>query len=670
MRKNTLLIISLVTAITLAFSGCSNKGRNYKSIKLEPALTTQEVLDFYVKELSYESITQYSNLNTEVLEYNEVDGEMKEKAIKSYKEVIKDYKSTSNYRISKYNHEYLKSFLDDLIINEKEIVGVKEALGYYYVEVIYDTVENKTGVVKDEANYVGINGIIVEDYEGNVTIDKDYLELAIGEINRSRKLNNQDLIEGGLDIGVGGNTVVRSGIDDVDTESIEQGTENIDAESISQGTENIDTESIGQITENKDTDIIDEIVLKEMDNSTKSIIDGLSYSADKVMQLDYNVIEFNTVVGSSKEQIAFMPDIGLVYTAALESGSVNGYGLFDAGNYGLKDFGYNRSNTNGELNITFVFKQNELQGKDLDYQFLYVNSYKNNNGLGDIVEITVPGFIRTEIEKVVERLDRATNNRDVTALLGRGIVEDARLGMLYGMYGVNSQIVSLVSNVKRVIERDNNTYLIELERTIEDCAKGTGVTAVYEDVYYMVVRQKELKFTINDILLVSRELKRVPEPDPDSASYRRLVALNLAGPVSEENKIGIRSTLKNLYGASTDRKINGMYESFNTDTELLSEERLEYLNSRLRGYLVNMGVSQPAVMNGRVTTWIGGYDTQAEVMTEELIEYVGMDAGLVIECYYLLSNYGTQWVIDDIQVTGEREVSGNDLAEIRDRIVH
>jgi len=617
MKIRAILISLTVMALTL--TGCSSKGMAYKSIRLEPPLTTQEVLDYYAKELSYESITQYSKLDTEELEYNIIEGDMKDKAINSYKEVIRDYKSTSNYKISKYNHEYLKAFLDDLVITEKGIAGVKEAMGYYYVEVNYGVSANKTGVFKEQANYLGINGVIIEDYEGNTVIDDEYLELAVDEVNKARK---------------------------------EQGKAQLNIKNTGDKTE--DTESNDGIN-----------AINRNDNSV-----GISVgkSINKVRHLDFDVKEFNNVVGSSKEQIAFMPDVSLVFKPTLESGTVNGYGLFDAGNYGLKDFGYNRNNLNGELTITFVFKQNELEGKELDYQFCYINSYVNNNNINGLSEVTVPEFIRTELEKLVERLDRAINNRDIAALMGREIVEDAGMGMLQGMYGANSQIVSLVSNINKILARDNNIYLVELERTVEDCAKGIGVTAVYEDRYYLVIRQDDLLFKINDMVLMSRELKRVPEPNPDNASYRRLVALNLAGPISEQNKLGIKATLEGLYQASTDRKLDGMYGSFNTNLELLSEERLEYLNSKLRGYLVAKGVNQPAVMSGKVTTWIGGYDTQAEVTTQELIEYEGTDTGIVLECYYLMSNYGTKWVIDDIEVISETEVSGAELAEIREKL--
>jgi len=585
----------------------------YKSIRPEFFLTTQEVLDYYAKELSYESITQYTKLSSEEIEYNVVEGDMKEKAINAYKDVIKEYKLTNDYRISKYNHEYLKAFIDDLVINEKEVVGVKEAKGYYYVEVKFSTSPNKAGTFKENANYLGINGIIIRDYMGEVTIDEEYLALAIAEINRARK---------------------------------EQGRELITA------------------LENKEME--SESTLNNRGENSVGI--SIGANADKVRQLIYDVREFNTVVGSSKEQIAFMPDINMVFRPTGENGTANGYGIFDSGNYGLKDFGYNRNNSNGELTITFVFKQNELEGKKLDYQFCYINSYNNYNDFSRDGNITIPNFIKTELDKIVERLDRAINNRDITALMSREIVEDAGLATLQGLYGANSQIVHLVSKVKRVMARDNNTYLVEIERTVEDTAKGTNVTSVYLDTYYAVIRQVDLKFKINDMVLMSRELRRTPEPNPDSATYRRLVALNLAGPISEKNKAGIKSTLQKLYTASTQRTLSGMYETFNSNRELLSEERLEYINSKLRGYLIAQGTKQPAVMTGKVTTWIGGYDTQAELVTQELIEYTGLDKGLVLECYYLMSNYGTEWVIDDIEVISETEVTGEQLAEIRAKI--
>ena len=614
--------IIISTAIAVSLVGCSSNNSKYRDIQPDQMMTTQEVLDYYAKEMSYKPITQYNILNNNQLSFNTVKGDMYDKAVSAYKKVISEYKKNSNFSLSEGQHDYLKYFIDNMVITEDSIVAVKEAMGYYYVEVNYNTGSNTVGSFKPTANYLGIDGIIIEDYYGDTVIDDRYLESAIKSINEYRKSNGDKLLTTqGLEVGEGGKTI---------------------------------------------------------DNQVGNV-GSITYT-DKVRKLDYDVSEFNKVVGSSKEQIAFMPSINFVYEPTNIKGTANGYGIFPAGEFGLKDFGYNRLSDSGKLTVTYIFKQNELNGNELTYQLCYINSYNNDNKLSKYIqtvekedgtveevmsETTVPEFIKKELSKVIERLDRAVCNRDISALMNTEIVEDAGLGMLYGMYGENSQIVSFVSNVNKVIDRNNNVYLLELERTVEDAAKGTNTTAVYNDTYYAVVRQENLVFKVNDIVMVSRELVRAPEPDPDNASYRRLVALNLSGPISQANKDSITLSLNTLYKASTERKLSDMYARFNSNKELLTEEKLEYLNSKLRGYLIAQGTNQPAVMSGKVTSWIGGYDTQAELTTEELIEYTGLDRGMYIKFYYLMSNYGTEWLIDDIVVISEQEVEGQELADLK-----
>lgn len=61
--------------------------------------------------------------------------------------------------------------------------------------------------------------------------------------------------------------------------------------------------------------------------------------------------------------------------------------------------------------------------------------------------------------------------------------------------------------------------------------------------------------------------------------------------------------------------------------------------------------------------WISGTENQVEFTTKELIKYNnGNNGGMYIENYYLVSKYGTSWVIDDIitintQVLDSSEVS-------------
>ena len=73
-------------------------------------------------------------------------------------------------------------------------------------------------------------------------------------------------------------------------------------------------------------------------------------------------------------------------------------------------------------------------------------------------------------------------------------------------------------------------------------------------------------------------------------------------------------------------------------------------------------------MQGIVTQWIGGASNQVEFMTEELIAYRGMDKGIYMECYYLISKMEDVWVIDDIQVVEEEVHEGAQLAADKERI--
>ena len=111
-----------------------------------------------------------------------------------------------------------------------------------------------------------------------------------------------------------------------------------------------------------------------------------------------------------------------------------------------------------------------------------------------------------------------------------------------------------------------------------------------------------------------------------------------------------------------------MYDCFNDDTEMLSADKLEELNSRIRSLLVKHGTNVSATHTGVITEWIGGSNNQIEFTTEEIITYNGMDDGVYLKCYYLLSNMSDKWVIDDIQIIEQEDVSGSELASLVDRI--
>ena len=104
----------------------------------------------------------------------------------------------------------------------------------------------------------------------------------------------------------------------------------------------------------------------------------------------------------------------------------------------------------------------------------------------------------------------------------------------------------------------------------------------YNSEYYAVVEQNNEKFIINDFLCTSSKLMGDPDLVQESAYIKSLVALSSGGEVTDKNKKEIEQLMASLYKESTNRSLKGMYNCFNEDTSLLTDEHREYLNSRLR----------------------------------------------------------------------------------------
>ena len=374
----------------------------------------------------------------------------------------------------------------------------------------------------------------------------------------------------------------------------------------------------------------------------------------------------------------------MVYNPVDASGEISGYGVYAEGSTGLRDFGYDRANyPGGKIQITFVFKQNENTRDDFDYSYCYINKYESGIEMED-KNITVSSYINNELDKAIERADRAFSNRDIAALMSRNVYESSDLGLREILKRSSSNILTYMSSRVKTLQRNPNNdreYLVEVERTTEESPKGFGNTARYKDKYYMVIRQTGTDFKINDMVLVSRELTRIPDPDADDAIKRRLTSLNLSGEVPEQAKVDIEDMLNKLYYASTIRKLYdkvedgkivvtdgkigvGIYDRFDSDKTLLNQTKFDYLTSQIMTRLTKHTANTPCKMVGQVTEWLGGYNDQVELTTEELYTYDGQSDGIYTRNYYLVSHYGTDWVIDDIVVIEEKEVDGEELQSL------
>ena len=612
--RNKLIIITISTSM-LFTSGCAFKSSSpAKDLPLVEALSEKEVIDYYKEALKYESIVERNIQVHEVTyELKEMSNSVKPK-VRELKNAIEKELYSHTYKnsnmLSEQQYYYIKSIIDDKILTNGKIIKEAESLGYYFMDVEYDIAKNNTGKFLEKAQYLGIHGAFKKDVYGNVSFDERFI-----------KVYDQKA--------AGAITIIDDAADNFQSDTIEY----------------IDNQE---------------------ENSTEQVrADFNNTYIGRKIQLDIST--YNKLSGSSLNQTAFMPPLKMVYETNKESGVMSGFGIYPQGEFGLKTFEYNRNQLRGKLVLRFVFKQDILNKEKINFTGVYPVSISIDNKLEDVEQL-VPDFVREEIEKIVERSDRAICNNDISALMSSNIYNDIGVAVLNGLYQNNTYLLRKISNVEKVIGRKDNYYLVQVVSVIQEGPRGTNAYGTYKDTYQMVIEQQDLKFIINDYVLIKRELIKEPQFELDSSIIKRLAALGLRGTISEESKEAIKELLNGLYQASTDRKLKGMYDSFNDDTTLLSNSHKEYLNSQLRGWLVRYGVNVKSTYKGIVTEWIGGADNQVELITEEIIIYEGQDTAQYMQMYYLVSNLNNKWVIDEMKALEIRDISGEELEQIKARI--
>ena len=612
--RNKLIIITISTSMLFA-SGCAFKSSSpAKDLPLVEALSEKEVIDYYKEALKYENIVERNIQVHEVTyELKEMSNSIKPK-VRELKNAIEKELYSHTYKnsnmLSEQQYYYIKSIIDDKILTNGKIIKEAESLGYYFMDVEYDIAKNNTGKFLEKAQYLGIHGAFKKDVYGNVSFDERFI-----------KVYDQKA--------AGAITIIDDAADNFQSDTIEY----------------IDNQE---------------------ENSTEQVrVDFNNTYIGRKIQLDIST--YNKLSGSSLNQTAFMPPLKMVYETNKESGVMSGFGIYPQGEFGLKTFLYNRNQLRGKLVLRFVFKQDILNKEKINFTGVYPVSISIDNKLEDAEQL-VPDFVREEIEKIVERSDRAICNNDISALMSGNIYNDIGVAVLNGLYQNNTYLLRKISNVEKVIGRKDNYYLVQVVSMIQEGPRGTNAYGTYKDTYQMVIEQQGLKFIINDYVLIKRELIKEPQFELDSSIIKRLAALGLRGIISEESKEAIKELLNGLYQASTDRKLKGMYDSFNDDTTLLSSSHKEYLNSQLRGWLVRYGVNVKSTYKGIVTEWIGGADNQVELITEEIIIYEGQDTAQYMQMYYLVSNLNNKWVIDEMKALEIRDISGEELEQIKARI--
>ena len=697
MRKFKFIVVTTALS-SLLVTACGSY--DYSKIPYEPFLTRQEAVDYYSKQMSYDSIVKRSAVKTSKIEWNKVPDNIADKLWAETSKVITTHQLNQGYEgeMTRYVHDYLKLTLDSLVLEEPDggfTYTEAENRGYYFVTVDFKTKLNRTGSLKGEANYVGVNGAIIDktvDGTNEVPVlNTGYMASALAKMNEYREKNRlepypeygtaftnnavDEIAEQPLDSSdAEGNTVIEEAQTEAvaDTPVDENGNPIATEPVLDENGNPIETEAIAETSSNLDTNTSGSSY--EYTDSNEEAINN-SY-ANNIRQLIYNVKDFNSIVGSSNEQMAAVPYIDMVYEPVEPVGSLSGYGVFAEGAYGLRDFGYNRADYGtGNIKITFVFKQNAQKRDKFDYSYCYINEYTTNINMAD-KNIVQSSYIDEMLDVAIERADRAIIDKDSPALMGKDIFEPSDLGLRELELRNASNVLSFMTKRVKTLDRKDKEYLVELERTSESSPRGLGNTAKYKDKYYAVIRQDGIDFKINDIVWVSRSLERIPEPDGDDSITRRLTSLNLAGEVTDQSKAEITEMMTKLtYGinnrvgvdkvAEDGSQVYGIMSRFDEDKALLSTEKGEYLKSKLLTRMNRFGSDKAVNVTIKFTEWLGGYNDQVEFETEELYTYDGTDKGMFVRNYYLVSHYGKEWVIDDIVPIEEKEVSGADLEQYK-----
>lgn len=738
-RKYLTKAVALLGVASLSLTGCSSFiSEDVTSYPLASTMTSAELVDYYAKALKYDSIVSRNvDVHETKYEMKDIEGAKSEKLkdLTSQCEAIlgkNEYTPTEDSvkLVSNDTFHYIKGSLDNEVLTGGKVQNIQGALGYYFVDVKYDVTSKTPGTFKDVVNLIGLDGAFTKDYKDRYSINTAYLTAVVKQLNEYYYKNNinkcavfdsnantirildntapdySDNIVDDYDSFENSDSDIYTAPGDEDEQDdtlSDIGTDSSDSsdEAVTSDDETDDSKSSVKAKkstkssdksddDNKKSDKKNKKSNKKSATGSDALPDGSNYTIvtpeSRRLQLDTKLI--NKTTGSSTTGIADMPELDDVYNKPSEEGTISGYGIYPAGDDGLKTFGFDRSKLSGSVTLRYVFKDDETGTGDILGSNIYIQSEEITNGVNvSSNNVLVPEFLQSQLEQIVERADRVQANNDLAGLMSGNVYEDIGVGVLRGYKSKNTGISKHMSTIRQIINRDtaNNSYLLEVETTTIEGAKDVDSYGTYKDISYVVVQQQGDKFIITDWCRVSRTIAAEPPIDPESNVQKRLIALNLAGSISDDSKDSIKSLLSNLYTAGTNRLLRGpeeikvdgetrtlekgMYDCFASDTSILSADDLEYENSLLRDILTKHGVDISSIYSGTVTEWIGGYEDQAEFTTEELVSYDGLNSGYYMQVYYLAQIVNDEWVIAERTVLDSYDVDdAEQLDAIKERV--
>lgn len=708
MKRKSVIAIFLV-ATQLVMTGCG--GTSAVDVPLMSRTTKQQVLDYYADSLKYDAvITRASDEEKEKTKYEEhivTDSETIDQITSLYKQAESNLQNTEYIAdgavIDEELFNYIKGYLNDLQISGGKIPenGITSAIGYYFIDVEYNTAPSTYGEFTNLASLIGLRGAFKENYmTGEVTKDDGFIAAALdagnkyfleNNINKTLVYDDTNLFQA-IDGRIG---IENSGITETADHTVD---ETVDTEVDGAGTEvsEENTAEDSEVTEDGNTSdgaiaeeetVEDETtadVTNEISNITDTQYNEPVSSGNRAVKFDVNYI--NSIVGASAENMYTMPKISTIYNIPSSNG-ISGAGIYPCGIGGMKLFGYNREKSSGTLTLRYVFQESEDGDGTISCINIYPKEMRNEiPQFAADSNVIIPEYLMQEFEVLVERADRAIVNCDLTTLISDSIFTDLGFGVLRGYKKDSTDILKHMSVIRQVISRsiDNNAYVLEIESTIVEGAKSSNVQGTYRDKSYIVIQQFGKEFKITDLVRVSRDVTDEPDIDSGNSTLKRLVALNLTGEVSDTTKKEVTTLINDLYRASTYRKLSGpyeiktsdgtvtydrgMYDCFNNDVKLLRSDKKEELNSRIRSYLTAYGTDTKCVYSGTVDEWIGGYKNQVEFTTEEVMVYGDNEDGRYFITYYLASKMNDVWYIDEMKILDTEEIDASEISDIQGRV--
>lgn len=631
MRSKRVIALALVATQLVAMTGCGRKN-NVAELPLMTATTKQQVLDYYADSLKYDAVvTRAADDEKHETKYEEhvvTDKDTLSKVTDAYKAAEQAMGNTTyngSDAVSEDVFNYIKAYLNDVQLSNGKVAddGVTTALGYYFVDVKYDTAPTAYGTFNTSASLLGLSGAFTEDYlTGIVDKNTGFLSAAV-EAGNTYFLENQiskhityddtnlfQVLDGspvgdsyfaGADTSVEDSETSEDGAEESeettdrevtdeeatdeeatdeetadDVETDEEATEeeqtdtDEDTESASLEDEE-DTENNTESSEENELTADTEDATAEEENDGIGIEDATAEAEDAQAnygngtdrQVKFDVSYIDSIVGSASDSATAMPELSLVYNIPSSSGTMSGVALYPCGIGGMKIFGYNRADLSGTITLRYVFKESDDGSGNIENINIYPKEMENNiPEFATESNVLIPEYLEQDFENMIERADRVIVDGNIGAMISDDIFTDIGYGVLRGYLMNSTDILKCMSVVRQVVARniENKAYILEVESTVIEGAKSSNTQGTYRDKSYVVIQQFGDSFKITDWVRISRSMVDEPDIDSGNSTLKRLTALNLTGEVSDTTKEEASGLLNELYTASTNRYLYGPYD--------------------------------------------------------------------------------------------------------------